>query len=709
MKRVAALLLVLATAVPAFAEERPWQRLSLPTAAELQAGFAEPAPAYSAQFDYGFNPSRSREAIATQFDRAKAMNVHAVFVEPVRGGEPYLSPAYFEAVKVLVAEAKKRGMVLWFDDDGGYPSGFAGGKFSTERPDLRSMGLTAQRTPVTAGQQFSAKVSPETICVLAVNTDTGAAQVLESKDGAVSWTVPAGHWEIVEPRATFRSGPTRSANNGGGKTTEHSLMDYLNPEADKLFIRWTFDAYKEAIGDEFGKTVLGFRGDEPSYNFNPWSPVLLSEFQKRKGYDLRPYLASVAAITIGRRNATEVSLDEGHRTYADYCDVWSDLFGENFFAAEGAWAAANGIEMQTHIEHEEILPQLAIANGDFFKCMRGIQVPGVDVIWHQMWHDVVADFPKLASSAAHLNGRPRAMCEVFAAFNPQPDLKEAGWILNHLFVNGISRIEYMGLQSNGPPRNFYADPGFPALSAHVNRTTFVLGEGHPTAQIGVYIPSTSFWFNDAQADSAFRGIVHELLGRQRDLDFVDEHALSTSLKRQGTELVNASGQAYRAILVPPVTAMSKTALENLRAFAAAGGRVIFFGGPPKLVMDRNFLTAAGPADISWAKLAPEPHITPEVLAALPAPDVVTDKPTDWLKYNHRRLKDGELYFFFNEGEQPLSLNVTVGTASTGQSAQRWDTYTGKAEAWPSAALSAGKATVPLELPAWGTTVLVIRE
>ena len=44
----------------------------------------------------------------------------------------------------------------------------------------------------------------------------------------------------------------------------HSLMDYLNPEANKLFDQWTFDAYKQAIGDELGKTVLGFRGDEPT-------------------------------------------------------------------------------------------------------------------------------------------------------------------------------------------------------------------------------------------------------------------------------------------------------------------------------------------------------------------------------------------------------------------------------------------------------------
>ena len=132
---------------------------------------------------------------------------------------------------------------------------------------------------------------------------------------------------------------------------------------------------------------------------------------------------------------------------------------------------------------------------------------------------------------------------------------------------------------------------------------------------------------------------------------------------RASELINQSGQAYRAILVPPVDAISKAALDNLRAFAKAGGKVIFFGNAPKLVMDKNFLTATGPADISWATLEPGSEITPQVLAALPAPDVATDQATTWLKYNHRRMKDADLYFFFNEGDQPLSLKTTVQTAA----------------------------------------------
>jgi alpha-L-rhamnosidase len=703
-----ATVLVLAATIQA--QEYPWQRLADPTVAELAATFPSPPPEYSTQFDFGFSTSRSLEDIDAVLDHAKAMHVQAAFVEPVRGKSPYLSTDYFDAVKALVQEAKKRDMRLWFDDDGGYPSGFGGGLFTKNRPDLRSMALTSQHTPAASGQQFTAAISSQVICTLAVNTDTHAMQVLEPTAGMIEWKVPDGHWEIVQPTWTFRSGPTKSANNSGGKTNEHSIMDYLNPEADHLFAQWTFDAYKAAIGDEFGKTVLGFRGDEPAFGFNPWSPVLLEEFQKRKGYDLRPHLGDVAAITISSRTAPPpgpVNLDEAHRAYADYCDVWSDLFGENFFGTEGKWCAQNHLEMQMHIEHEEFLPMLAIADGDFFKCMRSIQVPGIDTIWHQIWHDIVADFPKLASSATHLNGHPRAMCEAFAAYQPPPNIKEAGWILNHLMALGINRVEYMGLQSVGAPHGFYADPGFAELSLHVNRSLYLLGEGRPTAQIGVYIPSTSFWFKDGSSDKAFLDIVHALLQHQRDLDYIDEDALSRTLTLRGKELVNLSGQSYRAILIPPVDAISKAALQKLHDFASAGGTVIFFGNSPRLVTDKNFLTASGPADISWATLEPTPDINDDVLHKLPEPDVATDQPTAWLKYNHRRLKDGDLYFFFNEGEQPLALNVTVRSAQSATRAQDWNSYNGTIEPWANAVTREEKTTLPLQLPPWGTTFLVV--
>src|ERR1035441_4116244 len=65
----------------------------------------------------------------------------------------------------------------------------------------------------------------------------------------------------------------------------------LDPEATRAFLKTTHEKYQALFGAEFGNTVLGFFGDETDYNgFITWTPKLLEEFQKQKGYDLKPYI-----------------------------------------------------------------------------------------------------------------------------------------------------------------------------------------------------------------------------------------------------------------------------------------------------------------------------------------------------------------------------------------------------------------------------------
>lgn len=740
-----ALTAVACLAASASAQDRPWQSMSDPAVADLAPNFAAPPAAYSSQIAWGWTGPINREVIARDLDHIHALNLSAAWIEPGRNPDaPYLSPAYFENVRIAVEEARKRGMHLWFDDDGGYPSGFAGGLFTVKRPDLDMKALApTEAIPVAPGATLTRTLDDKAICAVAVDLASGKTEVIETPGGQLSWTAPAdGRWEVDIARWYFHSGITRSANNKSGrKDGEHSLMDYLDPAADQLFVHWTFDAYKQAVGDEFGKTVFGFRGDEAAFGFNPWTPNFLDEFQRRKGYDLRPYLPAISRILIGRGGrraaAAPVVLDADHRAFADYCDVWSDLFGENFFGAEGRWCAQNGVEMQTHIEHEEMLPMMAIADGDFFKCMRGLAIPGIDVIWHQMWHDVVADFPKLASSATHLNGHPQAMSESFAAMNglfATPDLSEVGWILNHQITLGINHFEYMSMRAStgikgvpytlppGSPQpppiqpgrgvapagyRYLDDPSFPALALYVNRVTYVLSQGKPGAEIGVYIPSSSFWFGDVAANRSFLAVTHALLEHQRDLDFVDEDALAASLELRGGEFVNRSGQAYRAIVVPRVTVISRAALDRLQAFARAGGVVVFVGPPPPLATGRNFLGAGSPGDLSWAVNEPSGEVTPAVLAALPRPEVALSAEAPGLKYVHRRLKDGDAYFFFNEGDGPIDLKADVETLAGADQAQDWDARTGRIEPLDQTVFADGRASIPLRLQSWETKLVVL--
>lgn len=642
-----------------------WQKLSFPTTQQVKANFKYPPSYHSNSVTWGWNGPMSREVISADLDSLHRLGFSAVTIEAgYKMPAEYLSDGWFRLIKVAVEEAKKRDIHLWIIDEGKYPSGFAGGKFSKEKPDLRMRGLVVyERINANNGQHISKKLSPGVVSAVAVNLADSASQVIDVRSGELNWTAPAGAWQILLVHPQFKTAATRAANNPtGGKDTTNSLCDFLSPLAVKQFIDFTHEQYKKCIGDEFGKTVLGFRGDEPAYAYTPWTPNMLLEFQRRKGYDIQPFLAS---FLLKKGN------DEQERARADYWDVWSDLFGINFFGQQADWCAKNNLEYMVHLDHDDSMTGLAKSEGDFFKDFRSVQIPGIDVIWHQVWPGLITDFPKFASSAAHLFGRPRALSESFAAMNPAPDVQQARWILNQQLVRGINLFEFMFFMSSsagrGGARGYMADKAFPSLMAYTNRASYLLSQGKPAAQIAVYFPTTSLWLGYNEAEKSGFNVAQQLLESQHDFDFIDEYTLTTSPLSKGL-LTNRSGQPYTTIIVPAIAVLSKAAYHRLQELVKGGGQVIFTGNQPSLIVDKNFLTAEKEPAIQWTS----PITTTTSLTALPF-DVRLNEPYAALKYIHRKWKDADLFFFFNESNEPVSRKLSLNTKGK---VEEWDANTG---------------------------------
>ncbi len=193
------------------------------------------------------------------------------------------------------------------------------------------------------------------------------------------------------------------------------------------------------------------------------------------------------SVPILRRSYSRAELrcsPEELRARADYYDVFADMFRDGFFKPQGDWCAANGLEYQVHLNHEEQQLALAHSEGDFFRDMQFVQVPGIDTIWHQIWTDTVSDFPRFASSAAHVYGHPRAFTESFAAYRPLPDVKMARYILNEQFVRGVNLVEAMYFPAStspngGGPMEFMRDPAFPGLMQYTSRMSYLMSMGRP--------------------------------------------------------------------------------------------------------------------------------------------------------------------------------------------------------------------------------------
>jgi hypothetical protein len=489
-------------------------------------------------------------------------------------------------------------------------------------------------------------------------------------DGQLKWTAPGtGTWEVTIVRHVYRSSPTRFANRADGtrdKDSLYSLIDYLDPQATATFIKLIHEAYAKIVGDEFGKTIMGFRGDEPDYTgFIPWTPKLLDTFQKQKGYDLKPYIAQFFATPL---------TPEAQRAKADYWDVWSGVFRDSFYKPQEDWCRARNMEYMCHMNHEEIMmsrnggEDLIKNEGSFWRDMRYVGVPGIDNL-RQIGPGIVADFPKLAGSAAHLFGRSLVWTEQGGGGG-----QNGAFVFNYQLVRGINHMNISGLTAAAP-----ADAnGTPSPAAttgwYVGRSQYLMAIGRPAAQVALYHPTDSYWMGDQEADTVDMKLTTQLMEQQIDFDHIDQDSLASICTLEKDGLKNLSGQVYRAVIVPTSTVIQKNVLERLRAFAAAGGKVIFVGRTPTMVVDKTFLhPEAGAPDLSFATIEPTPDITPKVVAALPKPDVKLDAACAPIKYMHRSLKDGEVYFFFNESDQAQTRTATL--AGSGRT-QVWDANSG---------------------------------
>ncbi len=274
------------------------------------------------------------------------------------------------------------------------------------------------------------------------------------------------------------------------------------------------------------------------------------------------------------------------------------------------------------------------------------------------------------------------------------------------------------------------DPAWPALMQYVQRLSYVTSMGRPAAEVALYLPSDSMWLSDHHADDQFVAAERLLSEHQVDFDIVNLDALATDLKAGKGTLETASGNSFRTVILPAPSVLSEAVLARLKTFAAGGGHVVFLGSTPTAIYAKAMKDArtASAADFGFATVvpgelptvptppaqpptsAPGPMIVPEgMLAAFTKAmgpvSVSVDTPDTALKVMTRRLKDADVFLFFNEGPTASAHAVTLATA--GKQASLWDAASGAVT--PIRTTPADNAqTLKVNLQPYSTALIVIR-
>ena len=504
---------------------------------------------------------------------------------------------------------------------------------------------------------------------------------------AVPKLTPEG-WQ-VGVRQTMR---VKRASPGG----EGFMLDPFSRDAITAYL----GRFTAAFSAHAGPLPRAVYHDSFEYQAN-WTPNLLAEFERRRGYRLQENYDALFGKEGGERAA---------RVKSDYRETLSDLMTDDFTPVWTEWAHVRKMitRNQAHGSPANLIDLYALAD-----------VPETEMFRH----DRSTLISKLASSAAHIQGRRLTASETGTWMKEhfQETLADMKELIQQLFIAGVNHVIYHGsiyspADAPWPGWLFYASTQMNArnpiwreartLSEWISRSQAMLQNGASDNDLLLYWPVYDVWHNAEGmqmnftvhsrawfTDQPFGQFAQRLQDRGWTFDFVSDRILMRDVKTVNGGLATP-GARYRAILVPPAKFMPPETFQALLAHASGGATVVFADALPedvpgwgprlelrrkmsKMQRDRLKFSAPGPDGVRVARVARGRFLVGPAEAALAAAGVRRETLADRKGLEFIRRVDGATreYFLANrsgerfEGWVPLAHSagaVAVMDPMTGE-------------------------------------------
>ncbi|MEW2292947.1 glycosyl hydrolase [Streptomyces sp. NPDC006743] len=407
-----------------------------------------------------------------------------------------------------------------------------------------------------------------------------------------TWQVPAGRWQVD----LFGGVPLVDDTQGYSR----SYVDLLADEPVELFLDIVPGEYHRRFGRYFGTVIPGFWDDEPFFasaeaHFKrlPWSPALDRALRES---GVTPGVAYAAAFDdLGRR---------GRIARGRYWQAVSNRFAR-YFQRQAHWYEERGVALITNPLYDETAPAKRIpSTGDLHKVNQWAHVPGGDIITAEYVAGEQTMIPRNPVSAAHQQGRERALLEMFG---------NMGWQVTPSFVHatvgaqaarGVNLAVLHALWTD-ETRVYFPPPFGPRapwwwamrpLAEWIGRV-MEMGRGTSAARTALLQPQRAAeqWTGtDRQGavDGALSDAAYALERAQVDFDLLhegalagDEELLSRARVHGGRLAVGAA--RYDVVVLPLTPTLDVACVRTLGAFVRAGGTVVAVGELPADDADGN--------------------------------------------------------------------------------------------------------------------------
>lgn len=540
-------------------------------------------------------------------------------------------------------------------------------------------------------------------------------------DGTLEWTPPKGQWRLLR----FGYSLLGTINHPATAEATGLEVDKFDGPAVRRYLEHYLGMYKTASGGLIGdRGVRALLTDSIEVGAANWTPQMIAQFRRLRGYDPTRWLPALAGIVIDSRADSERFLYDFRRTLAD-------LMASEHYGTIATVAHEHGLKV-----YGEALEDHRPSLGDDMAMRKYSDVP-MAALWTYRREEgpkpsYLADM-KGAASVAHIYGQNLVAAESMTAlmapwaFAPN-DLKR---VIDLAFVTGVNRPVvhtsiHVPVDDKQPGLSLFifgqyfnrqetwAELARPWVD-YIARNSFMLQQGRNVADVGYFYgeeaPLTGLYGDKAVADAP---IVYAY-------DFVNADALSAALQNDGGDLVAPGGARYRALYLGGSSRkMTLATLRKLAELVEGGATVI--GLKPE---GNPGLTDAAEAAV-WSALAatlwsadPVTRVgrgqvlaSTDVEASLASIGITPDfrytgggEGAD-IPFVHRQLSDGESYFLVNRKDRTETIEAYFRV--TGKAPELWDAQTGQTRSI-SYRIEDGVTVVPLTLAVDDSVHIVFRK
>ncbi len=546
----------------------------------------------------------TEDEITRQLEQLSDAGFGGVEIQPIYPAEnspiepiTFLSERWASMLKHTIQEGERLGMGVDITLGSGWPFGgpWLEREHAARRMIFKRKEVTVNEKQVKIMKEEGSGSDIACVVIQAKGKEDQAGKVLEIMEdvGQQFWLVPKGEWIVYEFQIGYTGQKVKRATVG----SEGPVLDHFSQEAFNDYVQ-PFEQVLQWIGDISPRS--NFNDSFEVYGAN-WTPDLLEEFKKRRGYDLKPYLPLLAGK---QRNELK------QRVSHDYRLTVQELFHEDFCQSWRDWSRRQemNIRFQAHGSPGHLLDLYAMAD---IPETEGFGRGGIEI-----------EAAKMASSAAHLYGKGLCSSETFTWLDEhfQITLDAMRRSVDEFFLADINHVFYHGVPFSPqsvpfPGWLFYASTNsgehttwfkhLDHLNNYITRIQSVLQKGqfdgdvllfYPIHDLFIYdkgdrnwlqyctIHNTKNWLSGA-AKPTYE-TAQWLWNNGIQYDYASERLVQNELSVE-KQMIKSSASHYNVLIFAGCQSIELDTYKHIISMAEKGGKVIFIGGQPDVVPDNN--------------------------------------------------------------------------------------------------------------------------